>query len=74
MFTLTPVVDKIKAALESGPKTRRMLSEMTNTARSTIYDNIERLVKNGDVIRFYQSSGGRSGRPHVFFKLANRVD
>jgi len=53
--------------ITNGPMTRGELVKQTNIPRTTIYDNLVKLMLKGIITRISQSTG-RRGRPNVYFK------
>jgi predicted transcriptional regulator len=65
---LSPLGRNILGILKSGRKERRELVEILDQPRTTIYDNIQRLINNGLVKKYSEPLGGR-GRPTVYYQL-----
>lgn len=53
---------------ENGSMSRKQLCKKLNTARTTVFDSLNRLQKRNIVSKFTKNSGER-GRPEVFWKL-----
>jgi predicted transcriptional regulator len=58
--------------LKAGQKSRDELVELTNKPRTTLYDNLSRLITEGYVKKCSKSNGLR-GRPVIYFKLAREI-
>jgi len=54
---------------EHGPLTRNELVALTHIPRSTLYDNLAKMISNG-VIKKESVPRSTRGRPKVLFKLA----
>jgi len=66
---LPPIQNKlIKLLEENGPMTRKDLVNKSNSARTTIYDNLVKLQKLKQIEKFSRNNGER-GRSLVFWKL-----
>ena len=52
----------------NGPITRNEIHEQTGIPRTTIFDNIQRLI-NAKKIEKYKKSTNRPGRSKVFYKI-----
>lgn len=59
----------INLLADNGPLTRGQLVSMTHIPRSTLYDNLAKLISRG-VIRKESVPRSTRGRPKVLFKLA----
>lgn len=59
--------------LEEKPHTRAQLVEKTSRPRTTIYDNLRRLIKEGLVVKYSEITDTR-GRPRVFFRLTTAAE
>ena len=67
----SPLQKKLLRLLESnGPMTRRELVKRVGNPRTTVYDNLRRLIDFNLVRKFSRPVNCR-GRPLVFFKLAS---
>lgn len=67
---VTPLQKNIISVLkDSGPITRNKLVEKLDRARTTIYDNLAKLMKNNRVRSFPSHDGKKRGRPLVLFEL-----
>lgn len=64
------ILEKILAVLLVSPKgiTRTEICEIIKIPRTTVYDNLVKLQKQGRIEKFSRSSG-RRGRPIVLWKL-----
>jgi len=60
--------DIIKSLEKNGPLTRKELVNELKTARTTIYDNLKKLMKMKRVEKFTRNDGKR-GRSLVFWKI-----
>jgi len=66
---LTPIqYNLIKKLQNNGPSTRRDLVKVLNSPRTTIYDNLLKLLKIKLIEKFTRNNGMR-GRPLVFWRL-----
>ena len=54
---------------EHGPLTRNDLVSLTHIPRSTLYDNLAKMITNGQIVKESVPRSTR-GRPKVLFKLA----
>ena len=57
-------------ALQAGPQTRDQLVQKLHAPRTTIYDPLRRLIKDGKVVKYplFKTAQVR-GRPQVLFSL-----
>jgi len=58
--------------LKSGPKTRDQLVHLMHKPRTTIYDNLMRLMAENFVRKCSKSNNCR-GRPLIYFKLKEGI-
>lgn len=58
----------LKILSEEGPKIRRDLVKDLNLPRTTIYDNLMRLIRKGLVCK-WEYYDGNKGRPPVYFEI-----
>lgn len=70
----SPLERELLEILEkNGPQTRQELVEKTGSHRTTIYDNLTRLI-GMNVVKKYSKNQNKRGRPEVFFKLGDDDD
>ncbi len=58
----------IKTLKNNGPLTRRELVNKLNTPRTTIYDNLVKLLKE-NVIKKFSRNNGKRGRPKIYWEI-----
>jgi len=67
---MEPTQRRIMNALAEGPMTRATLVARTKTARTTLYDNLVKLMRWNLVAR-HPAPRTTKGRPQVLFELVN---
>jgi len=69
----SPIQTAILAILQkNGPMTRAELVKSINQPRSTIYDNLMRLMSHNLVTKYSLPTGGQ-GHPPVFFRWIDQL-
>jgi len=70
---ITPLQSRIISILQNyGSLPRRDIVKLTNTPRTTVYDNLVKLHKLRIIEKFSRNNGKR-GRPLIFWKLHNNT-
>ena len=58
----------IQILRRNGPLTRKQLVNQLNTPRTTIYDNLVKLLK-GKVVKKFSRNNGKRGRPKIYWEI-----
>lgn len=58
----------LKIMEEHGPTERRTFVKLLNTPRTTVYDNLLKLM-NRDIVKKSKSNNGKRGRPISYWQL-----
>jgi len=61
-------IDLMDLLRKNGPMTRKDLVKNSNSPRTTVYDNLMRLLNHNLVKKFPRPTNSR-GRPFVFYKI-----
>ncbi len=69
---MTPLDDLDRKVLQQlrigGAQTRPTLVAQIDIPRTTLYERLKKLIRDGGVTKFSQSNG-KSGRPKVYYQL-----
>jgi len=68
-FMFSPLqIDLMSLLRKNGPMTRKDLVKNSNSPRTTVYDNLMRLLNHKLIKKFPRPTNSR-GRPFVFYKI-----